>query len=44
MSIYAFRRMREQNEAAKKTASTLLKKSKPKRKPREKKQEVKHGN
>ena len=44
MSMYAFRRMREQNEAAEKAASALLEKPKPKRKPRAKKQEVDHGN
>jgi len=44
MSMYAFRRMREQNEAAVKAASTLLEKPKPKRKPRAKKQEEENGN
>tara|TARA_Y100001951_G_C11028119_1_gene123442 strand:- start:277 stop:417 length:141 start_codon:yes stop_codon:yes gene_type:complete len=44
MSMYAFRRMREQNEAAEKAASALLEKPKPKRKPRAKKQEVENGN
>ena len=44
MSIYAFRRMREQNEAAKQAASALLEKPKPKRKPRAKKPEVENGN
>jgi len=44
MSIYAFRRMREQNEAAKKAASALLEKPKTKRKPRAKKTEKKDGN
>ena len=39
MSIYAFRRMREQ-----KAASALLEKPKPKRKPRAKKTEVENGN
>ena len=43
MSIYAFRRMREQNEAAKQVASALLEKPKSKRKPRAKKQEVENG-
>jgi len=32
MSIYAFRRMREQNEAAQKAASVSTSKPKPKRK------------
>ena len=44
MSMYAFRRMREQNEAAEKAASSLLEKPKTKRKPRAKKQEVENGN
>ena len=34
MSIYAFRRMREQNEAAKKAASVSKSKPKPKTKPK----------
>ena len=33
MSIYAFRRMREQNEAAQKAASVSTSKPKPKSKP-----------
>ena len=43
MAMYAFRRMREQNEAAEKAALALLEKPKPKRKPRAKKQEVENG-
>lgn len=34
MSIYAFRRMREQNEATKKVASVSTSKPKPKTKPK----------
>ena len=34
MSIYAFRRMREQNEAAQKAASVSKSKPKPKTKPK----------
>ena len=34
MSIYAFRRMREQNEAAQKAASVSTSKPKPKTKPK----------
>ena len=34
MSIYAFRRMREQNEAAEKAASVSKSKPKPKTKPK----------
>ena len=34
MSLYAFRRMREQNEAAKKAASVSTSKPKPKTKPK----------
>ena len=34
MSIYAFRRMRKQNEAAKKAASVSKSKPKPKTKPK----------
>ena len=34
MSIYAFRRMREQNEAAQKVASVSKSKPKPKTKPK----------
>ena len=34
MSIYAFRRMREQNEAAQKAASVSKDKAKPKTKPK----------
>ena len=44
MSMYAFRRMREQNEAAKQAASALLEQPRPKRKPRAKKTEVENGN
>tara|TARA_Y100001951_G_scaffold49023_1_gene38635 strand:+ start:156 stop:290 length:135 start_codon:yes stop_codon:yes gene_type:complete len=39
MAMYAFRRMREQNKAAKKAALTLIEKPKTKRKAKPKKQE-----